>query len=87
MKCKNKYDIILAFLKSIISILTIILIMMLTPMIKRGIYSYQQKKEHKESAEYYKTHEYPETTRGGYAQPSRLDSIPNTLRPDTLKTK
>jgi len=86
MKDRTKYDIIIAFLKGIISICAIILIMMLTPIIKRSIYSYQQKADHKRKAEYYKTHDYPMTTRGGYAQPSH-DSIPNTLRPDTLKTK
>ena len=34
--------------------------------------------------EYHETHGYSDVTRGGYAQPSH-DSIPNTLRPDTLK--
>lgn len=81
MQDKTKYDIIIGFLKGIITLCTIILVMMLTPMVKRTIYSYRQNKEHKIRAEYYKTHDYPMTTRGGYAKRD------TTMNIDSLRKK
>lgn len=53
-----------------------------------GHYFYDEikwKRESKERFREYFSRPVDSTTRGGYAQPS-YDSIPNTLRPDTLKT-
>lgn len=82
MQAKTKYDIITGFLKGIITICAIILVMMLTPMVKRVIYSYRQNKEYKASVEYYKTHDYPITTRGGYAHKDTT-----TISIDSLRKK
>lgn len=46
-----------------------------------GEYQYKQKR--KQLFKEYNLRPIDSTTRGGYAHPSR-DSIPNTLRPDTL---
>jgi len=45
----------------------------------------QYKKEKKEWWKDYNSRPTDTTTRGGYAQPSKVE-IPNTLRPDTLKS-
>lgn len=79
-------------MKNIDFIMRILVKVVISFLVILGIYwgNYLWKYEISESIKqhrklkYYETHEYPKTTRGGYAQPSH-DSIPNTLRPDTLR--